>query len=80
MNLVDSEGFEPILSSLYCDMTKTNREQSYLSFYFSNNTFDGVPTSMTNYPKYIAIFGKNWVEIIGIAHEDCNIIELITPV
>ena len=61
-------------------MSKTICERQYSSFYFPKDTFDGVPISMANHPKSIAIFGRNWTGIVGVFHEKFDIIGLIAPV
>ena len=49
-------------------------------FYFPKNTFDGVPISIWNHLKSVAVFVKGIHQVIGVIDEEFDIIELVSAV
>jgi hypothetical protein len=57
--MVDGDSFEPVLNGLERDMAETICKLGCSLFYFSKDTFDSIPISMSNDLKSIAVFSEN---------------------
>jgi len=78
--VVDSEGFEPLFGYPWLDMAKTICKRLGSSFYLPKDTFDGVPISVREDLKSVAVLGQNWPEIIDVIDEKQYVIELVAVV